>query len=201
MKGQPVTARTDVYALGLLAYHMLTGAPAYGGTPGIVQTYLQHHGPRPRPSAHVDIDPAIDEPISRALHHDPEERFASAGELLAALRAVIDPGPATAEQDVLVLYIEAGPAELAAASAFATLHGMTIAFTAPDSLLAVAPLGSIDVYAISPRLTELSTSCALALGQSRAAICGSVVDGPALDVESWAPYPIVHGLWIAPALR
>jgi serine/threonine-protein kinase len=201
MKGQPVTARTDVYALALLAYHMLTGAPAYGGTPGIVQSYLQQHGPRPRPSAHVDIDPAIDAPIERALEADPAARFASAGDLLAALRAVIDPAPATAEQDVVVLYLEGGPAELATAANLATSSGMTIALTAPDSLLAVAPLGAINVYAISPRLEELSSHASLALGTSRASICGSVVDGPALDVEAWAPYPLARGLWIAPTLR
>ena len=66
MRGQPVDQRTDVYALGLLAYHMLTGQPAFGGAPGVVQSYLQVHGPRPRPSAKVDLDPAIDEPIGRA---------------------------------------------------------------------------------------------------------------------------------------
>src|SRR5207248_2696233 len=54
MRGQAVDARTDVYALGLLAFHMLTGAPAFTGAPGVVQSYLQVHGPRPRPSAHVD---------------------------------------------------------------------------------------------------------------------------------------------------
>ena len=202
MKGQAVDARTDVYALGLLAYHMLTGSPAYGGTPGIVQTYLQHHGPRPRPSTHVDIDPAIDEPIAHALQPEPDARFASAGELLAALRAVIDPAPATDEQDVAALYIEAGPAELARAAAIATGHGMTIALTAPDSLLAVAPRHTVDVTALEARLAELAESGAnLALGATRAAICGGVVDGPALDVEAWAPYPLPRGLWIAPILR
>jgi serine/threonine-protein kinase len=202
MRGQAVDARTDVYALGLLAYHMLTGAPAYGGTPGIVQSYLQHHGPRPRPSAHVDIDPAIDEPIARALQSDPEARFASAGDLLAALRAVIDPAPAAGEQDVLALYLEAGPAELAAAARIATTHGMTVALTAPDSLLAVGPIGAVDHPAITARLAELAAAGAsVAFGRSRASICGRVVDGPALDVEGWAPYPLARGLWIAPALR
>jgi serine/threonine-protein kinase len=202
MKGQPVDARTDVYALGLLAYHMLTGAPAYGGTPGLVQTYLQHHGPRPRPSAHVDIDPAIDDPIQRALQPDPAGRFASAGAFLDALRAAIVPVRASVEQDVLALYLEAGPAELAAAASIATMYGMTVALTAPDSLLAVGPAGAVDGRAIAVRVDELAKAgCRAAFGYSRASICAGVVDGPALDVEAWAPYPLARGLWIAPALR
>ena len=199
MKGGSVDARTDVYALGLLAYHMLTGSPAYGGTPGIVQTYLQHHGPRPRPSAHVDIDPAIDGPIERALQPDPEARFPSARALYDALRAVVAPMPAS-EQDVVTLYIEAGPAELAIVANLATAFGMTIALTAPDSLLAVAP-HPIDTQALAAKCSELADTACIALGTSRASICGSVVDGPALDVEAWAPYPLARGLWISPNVR
>ena len=198
MKGQPVTARTDVYALGLLAFHMLTGAPAFGGTPGVVQSYLQVHGPRPRPSAKADIDPAIDEPILKALQHDPAARFASARELLDALRAVIAPAPGGGEQGVVALYVEGGPAELALASGIATAAGMTIAMAAPDSLIAVAP--TVDVVALRTRLAEVAATAKLALGQSRATICAGVVDGGALDVESWAPYPLASGLWITPTL-
>ena len=197
MKGQPVTAATDVYAIGLLAFHMLTGAPAYGGTPGVVQSYLMVHGPRPRPSTKVDIDPAIDEPIVRALSPDPAQRFASTRDFIAALRAVIQPA-ATGEQDVVALYVEGGPAELAQAAAIAAQSGMTIAMTAPDSLIAVAP--RLELGPVRGRLEELGKTAKIALGTSRATICGGVVDGPALDVEGWAPYPLDSGLWITPAL-
>lgn len=197
MKGLPVTATTDVYAIGLLAYHMLTGAPAFGGAPGVVQSYLQVHGPRPRPSAKVDIDPAIDEPIVRALAPDPSQRFASARDFIASLRAIIQPTE-TGEQDVVTLYVEGGPAELALAASLAGQSGMTVAMTAPDSLIAVAP--SFDLVAHRGRLEKLATTAKVALGKSRASICGGVVDGPALDVEGWAPYPLQGGLWITPAL-
>jgi serine/threonine protein kinase len=197
MKGNPVTAATDVYAVGLLAYHMLTGQPAYGGTPGVVQSYLQVHAPRPRPSAKADIDPAIDEPIVRALAPDPQQRFASTRDFIAALRAVVQP-TASSEQDVIALYVEGGPAELALAARLATAAAMTIAMTAPDSLIAVAP--RLDLAAHRHRLEELAKAAKVAVGASRATICGGVVDGPALDVEGWATYPLETGLWIAPTL-
>jgi hypothetical protein len=198
MKGQPVTARTDVYALGLLAFHMLTGAPAFGGTPGVVQSYLQVHGPRPRPSAKVDIDPAIDEPILKALAPDPGSRFASPRELVDGLRAIIQPSGATGEQEVVALYVEGGPAELALASGIATACGMTIAMTAPDSLLAVG--ARPDIAGLRTRLADIAQVAKIALGTSRATLCGGVVDGEALDVEAWAPYPLHGGMWITPAL-
>jgi serine/threonine-protein kinase len=198
MKGQPVTSRTDVYAVGLLAFHMLTGAPAFGGTPGVVQSYLQVHGPRPRPSAKVDIDPAIDEPIIRALAPDPNARYSTTRELLEALRAVIRPTSSSGEQDVVVLYVEGGAAELALATSFAATAGMTIAMTAPDSLIAVAT--KLDLSAARTKLEEIASSAKVAVGASRATIGGGVVDGPALDVEGWAPYPLQSGLWITPSL-
>lgn len=202
MRGQPVDARTDVYATGLLAYHMLTGAPAFGGAPGVVQSYLQVHGPRPRPSAKVDIDPAIDEPIVRALAPDPKARYASPSELYDALRAVIAPAPVGGERDVIALYVEGGPGDLAAASSAATNAGLTIALTAPDSLIAVAYRSVVDVPQLCNKLAEIAaTGAKIALGTSRATICGSVVDGPALDVEAWSPYPLAVGLWIAADLK
>lgn len=200
MRGLPVDARTDVYALGLLAYHMLTGAPAFGA-PGVVQSYLQIHGPRPRPSAKVDIDPAIDEPIERALAPDPAARFPGTREMLDALRAVISPANAGGdEQDVVALYVEGGPAELAGAAAIAQGAGLIMALTAPDSLIAVGHRANVKATSLVAKLVEIGAVAKIALGATRATITGSVVDGPALDVEGWAPYPLGCGIWVAPEL-
>jgi serine/threonine-protein kinase len=200
MKGLPVDARTDVYALGALAYHMLTGAPAFGGT-SIVQSYMLTHGQRPRPSMHVDIDPAIDAPVVRALATAPVERFDSAIAFARALRAVIAPAtPARDDVEVVALYVEGGPGELALAAGVASAHGMTVAVSAPDSVLAVAPRPSCDTGSIARKLGEVAATARIALGLSRARMCGNIVDGDALAVEGWAPHPLPVGMWVADGL-
>jgi serine/threonine protein kinase len=202
LMGEVVTARTDVYALGLLAFHMLTGQPAFGHTTGLVQTYLQLHGTRPRPSAKADLDQAIDAPIMRALAPEPGDRFASAREFLQALRDAITPSAPSCERDVIALYVEGGPAELAAAANLSSGAGMMIAMTTPDSLLAVAPIGDdTGMPAIRDKLDELAAAGArIAIASTRATIAGTVIDGPALDVEGWAPYPLAAGVWVSAKL-
>src|SRR5262249_3711631 len=141
-----------------------------------------------------------DEPIVRALAPDPAQRFATARELVEALRTIIQPAANATEQDVIALYVEGGPGELALAATFAATTGMTIAMTAPDSLIAVAPTHELCIAESRGRLEEIARGAKVAVGTSRATICGGVVDGPALDVEGWAPYPLAGGLWITPSL-
>jgi eukaryotic-like serine/threonine-protein kinase len=222
MRGEAVDARTDVYALGLLAYHMLTGQPAFTAGGGAIKSYLQLHGPRPRPSAKIDIDPAIDRPVMRALAPAPDDRYPNVGEFLAAFRTTIQttgtqPVPRQSDpaipidsmpevtissptQGVVAFYIEADKASVARARAIATKAGMTLAISAPDSLLAVAPKGHCNLSQLKTELEPLSSTGRLALGLSEASIRDLQVDGPALDAESWAPYPLGPGFWISPDL-
>ena len=199
MRGQSVDPRTDIYALGLLAYHILTGQPAFGGAPGVVQSYLQVHGPRPRPSAKVDIDPAIDEPVARALAPEPAARFADARSFADALRTVIH-GAVGEAQEVAVVYVEGDPGDVVVATEAVRGLGLTVALTAPDSMLAVVPRDRLDIAALRSRLSGFSADTRVAIGVSRATVSGDLVDGPALDVESWAPYPLPTGLWVADGL-
>lgn len=199
MRGQPVDPRTDIYALGLLAYHMLTGQPAFGGAPGVVQSYLQVHGPRPRPSAKVDIDPAIDEPVARALAPEPSARFADARSFAEALRAVIHGGIGE-EIAVVALYVEGDATDVTLATELAAVEGLTVALTAPDSMLAVVALDRANIAVLRNKVSQFSARTRVAIGVSRATISGHLVDGPALDVEGWAPYPLPDGLWVADGL-
>nr|HEX4318778.1 serine/threonine-protein kinase [Kofleriaceae bacterium] len=200
IKGRKIDPRTDVYALGLLAYHMLTGAPAFGGVPGAIQIHLQEHGPRPRPSAKVDVDPALDKPIADALAPDPDKRTRSATELVDALRAIIHPTAAT-EREVVTFYVEGPRAAIARATEIAAAFDLVTALDAPDSLLAVA-IKPLDLELLVARAKELlALGATAAIGTSRAVVGGAAVDGPALDVESWAPYPLPDGLWVSGVLH
>jgi hypothetical protein len=109
---------------------------------------------------------------------------------------VIHPATGT-EIDVVALYGEAPASVIATLTSLATAAGMTIAMTAPDSVLAVAARSQVDLAALRTALASLAATARIAVGKSRASIQGSMVDGPALDAESWAPYPLGDGLWIA----
>jgi eukaryotic-like serine/threonine-protein kinase len=81
--------RSDVYAAGLLLFEMLTGRKAVtGGTP-IQIAYNHVHGSIPRPSTVVTAVPAaLDDLVARATAVEPDDRFDSATEFVAALRTL-----------------------------------------------------------------------------------------------------------------
>jgi len=82
-----VDHRTDVYALGHLAYELLTGAPAIDenlSEYNIYEKQINHTFPAPS-SVVTGLGPAIDEVVAGALAKDRDDRYESAGEFAAAL--------------------------------------------------------------------------------------------------------------------
>jgi serine/threonine-protein kinase len=92
-----VGPRADIYALGAVAYWMLTGRPPFTAA-SPVELMIDHVKTVPsRPSeiSEVPIPPELDDVVMRCLEKDPEDRFHTIGELEDALRAVPDPSPWT----------------------------------------------------------------------------------------------------------
>jgi tRNA A-37 threonylcarbamoyl transferase component Bud32/tetratricopeptide (TPR) repeat protein len=78
--------RSDIYALGCVAYEMLAGAPPFTGP--TAQSILARHAVDPVPSLHTvrgTVPPSIEYAIERALAKVPADRFATADEFARAL--------------------------------------------------------------------------------------------------------------------
>ncbi|HEU5055167.1 MAG TPA: serine/threonine-protein kinase, partial [Kofleriaceae bacterium] len=78
------SARTDIYALGILCYEALTGRPPFNGASH--QDLALAHATSAVPPLGPDFPPALDAVLRRALEKYPEERYASALELAGAFR-------------------------------------------------------------------------------------------------------------------
>ena len=93
----PIDRRTDVYALGIMAYEAATGRIPFTGQ-GIPQILLAQVRQKPMPPREVDpsVSPALEAAILKALRKKPEERFQDMAAFASALqeaRRELDPGP------------------------------------------------------------------------------------------------------------
>lgn len=80
LAGEAPTARADVYGLGLVAFELLAGRPAYQGVEN--EDLLRDRLDRPPPSirgARIGVSQGVDSVIARALAREPRDRYASAG--------------------------------------------------------------------------------------------------------------------------
>jgi hypothetical protein len=97
IEAAPLTARTDVYALGCVFFHMLTGQLPFQGT---FAAKAMGHATRPLPSVDLpgDLGLQIDRVLAIATAKDPLRRHASAGALARALARIVSATPSDLTQ-------------------------------------------------------------------------------------------------------
>jgi CHASE2 domain-containing sensor protein/predicted Ser/Thr protein kinase len=85
IKGQPVGAGVDIYALAGLLHHCLTGQAPYPRDDEPAKLWAQLNAPPPSPGQIVaGLPPELDDVIARGMAKDPADRYASAGDLARA---------------------------------------------------------------------------------------------------------------------
>jgi len=89
VRSEPVDARTDIFAAGILLYELVTGERPFRGATfvDVLQAVMTEHPPALSGSAALV---AIDRVVQRAMAKDPGDRFASAAAMALELRRVAD---------------------------------------------------------------------------------------------------------------
>jgi len=136
VRGDPVDARADVYSLGCLLFECLTGEVPFVRDSDIAVVFAHLEEPPPRPAERVgELPSEIDAVIARALAKQPEDRYATCGELVDDARRALGLGEPQRPRRRLALALGVALLVVAAAAIVLALRS--------DSGPAEAPTGSL----------------------------------------------------------
>jgi serine/threonine-protein kinase len=92
LRGEPVDGRTDAYSLACVLFACLTGRPPFHGqVPEVIRGHLNREPPKV--TDFVALPGSIDEVIRRAMAKNPQARYATCRELMAAARQALSAVP------------------------------------------------------------------------------------------------------------
>jgi len=130
-----IDGRTDIYSFAIILYEMLTGQVPFQSDTSYAIIHAQIFDPPPRPSLINDkINPAVEAALLKGLSKEPDDRYATAGDMVNALQQAAAEMPtdiAPAGQSPLPDYTPLARTQLADESNLAALPQMPDLSDAP----------------------------------------------------------------------
>jgi predicted Ser/Thr protein kinase len=91
IRGDEVDGRADQYALACLLFECLTGTVPYGARSDVAALFAHLEEPLPAASdRRAELSPTVDAVLQRAMAKDPDDRFASCGDLTSAAAGALE---------------------------------------------------------------------------------------------------------------
>jgi DNA-binding beta-propeller fold protein YncE len=145
IEGGAVNGRADVYSLGCVTYHALTGEPPFPRDNDLARLFAHPNAERPRASASIPgLSKDVDGVIAHAMAIEPSERYESAGGFAAELERSLS-GVSALTRPPRVGAIPSGPPTRSLRSAGGRAVGAAVAVAAIAAVVAViVVLGSGD---------------------------------------------------------
>ncbi len=98
LRGEDATPRSDIYSVGVLLYHCLTGRPPFSGDVKSLARQHIHKDPPPPRRLNKRITPGMEAVILKALSKKPRDRYFSANAMLDDMEIDAPPRPAEATE-------------------------------------------------------------------------------------------------------
>ncbi len=202
--GKEVTGASDQYSLGIVAYEMLTGLPPFSADSAMAVMFAQfQETPKPILDSRTDCPPRLAEIVMRMLEKEPEKRWPTIDDAVAAIGASPLPHDDPTRKQLISMALSSENAGLTRRISTPTSPAPAVRrsgrTTVPSEVLAdsqtpVAP-GSLGETIQYPRMAQPAVAGDTPVTPPRAA-----VQAPAVHLPSRAPRRRSRVPWIAAAV-
>lgn len=194
-QGLDLDGRSDIYALGVVLYELVTGYRPFQAR-SISEATRQHVSEPPPPPRlqRPDLPAAIEQLILRCLAKQPADRFGSAGELASELGQLIDalaaPAAPTPSAGVPLVRVFGGDGQLLRTLALGE-SGLTIGRLSSNDL-------ALDDPGVSRNHLRLEWGSRRARATDLGSRSGTLLDGVPLAPQTPQPWAVGQALMVGP---